>query len=77
MITCKTSRKAESQAARLDKSTRRKAQHECCTDEKEVAKLGSLEFSVKDEEKVAIPVWASIAGIAIGAGLLLFGNRKR
>ena len=47
------------------------------TDEKEVAKLGSLEFSVKDEGKVAIPVWASIAGIAIGAGLLLFGNRKR
>ena len=47
------------------------------TDEKQVAKLGSLEFSVKDEEKVAIPVWASVAGIAIGAGLLLFGNRKR
>ncbi len=47
------------------------------TDEKEVAKLGSLEFSVKDEEKISIPVWASVGGIAIGAALLLFGGRKR
>lgn len=46
------------------------------TEEEQIAKLGSLEFSVKDEEKVSIPVWASIVGIAIGAGLLLFGNRK-
>lgn len=46
------------------------------TDEEQIAKIGSLEFSVKDEEKVSVPVWASIAGIAIGAGLLLFGNRK-
>ena len=46
------------------------------TEEKEVAKLGSLEFSVKDEEKVSVPVWVSVFGIAIGAGLLLFGKRK-
>ena len=46
------------------------------TDEKQVAKLGSLEFSVKDEEKVSAPVWVSVFGIAIGAGLLLFGKRK-
>lgn len=46
------------------------------TEEEHVAKLGSLEFSVKDEEKVSIPLWVSVAGIAIGAGLLLFGNRK-
>ncbi|OAJ71130.1 hypothetical protein A7976_06750 [Methylobacillus sp. MM3] len=46
------------------------------TEEEHVAKLGSLEFSVKDEEKVSIPLWASVAGIVIGAGLLLFGNRK-
>lgn len=47
------------------------------TKEEEVAKLGSLEFSVKNEEKVHIPMWASIAGIAVGAGLLLFGKRNR
>jgi hypothetical protein len=46
------------------------------TEEKEVAKLGSLEFSVKDEEKVSVPTWVSIVGIAVGAGLLLFGKRK-
>jgi hypothetical protein len=46
------------------------------TDEKQVAKLGSLEFSVKDEEKVSVPVWVSVFGIAIGAGLLVFGKRK-
>lgn len=46
------------------------------TEDEHVAKLGSLEFSIKDEERVNIPVWASVAGIAIGAGLLLFGNRK-
>jgi hypothetical protein len=46
------------------------------TNEKQVAKLGSLEFSVKDEEKVSVPVWVSVFGIAIGAGLLVFGKRK-
>jgi TRAP-type C4-dicarboxylate transport system permease small subunit len=46
------------------------------TEEKEVAKLGSLEFSVKDEEKVSVPTWVSIVSIAVGAGLLLFGKRK-
>lgn len=46
------------------------------TDEKEVAKLGSLEFTVKDEEKVSVPTWASVAGIAIGAALLVFGRKR-
>lgn len=46
------------------------------TEDEHVAKLGSLEFSIKDEERVNIPIWASVAGIAVGAGLLLFGNRK-
>lgn len=46
------------------------------TEEKQVAKLGSLEFSVKDEKTVNIPVWASVAGIVAGAALLLFGSRK-
>jgi hypothetical protein len=46
------------------------------TEEEQIAKLGSLEFSVKDEEKVNVPIWASIAGIAVGAGLLLFGRKS-
>lgn len=46
------------------------------TEEKHVAKLGTLEFSVKDEERVNIPMWASVAGIAAGAALLLLGDKK-
>lgn len=46
------------------------------TEETQVAKLGSLEFSVKDKETVNIPVWVSIAGIVAGAALLLVGGKK-
>lgn len=46
------------------------------TEETQVAKIGSIEFSVKGEETVNIPVWLSVAGIAVGVGLLLFGDRK-
>jgi TRAP-type C4-dicarboxylate transport system permease small subunit len=41
------------------------------------AKLGPLQFSVKDKETVQVPVWAGVASIAAGAALLLFGSRKR
>ncbi len=34
-------------------------------------KLGPIELSVKNKETVNIPVWAGIAAIAAGAGLLL------
>lgn len=40
------------------------------------AKIGSLELNVKDKETVNIPVWAGVAAIAVGGGLLLMGNRK-
>lgn len=46
------------------------------TEETHVAKLGSLEFSVKDKETVEIPLWASIAAIAAGAAILLVGGKK-
>jgi TRAP-type C4-dicarboxylate transport system permease small subunit len=35
------------------------------------AKLGPLEFSVKDKETVNIPLWAGIGAIVVGGGLLL------
>ena len=41
------------------------------------AKLGPIELSVKDEKRVNVPVWASVAAIAIGSGLLLFAPKKR
>jgi uncharacterized membrane protein len=40
------------------------------------AKIGPLELTVKDTQTVYIPVWASIAAIAAGGGLLLFANKK-
>jgi TRAP-type C4-dicarboxylate transport system permease small subunit len=46
------------------------------TKETHEAKIGSLELSVKDKETVNIPVWAGVAALAVGGGLLLMGNRK-
>ncbi|MFA5016950.1 MAG: hypothetical protein WC504_05350 [Methylobacter sp.] len=46
------------------------------TKETQEAKLGPLELSVKDTETVNIPVWAGVAAIVAGSGLLLFAGRK-
>lgn len=40
-------------------------------------KLGPIELSVKEKESVNVPVWAGIAAIAGGVGLILFGGRKQ
>lgn len=39
-------------------------------------KLGPIELSVKEKQSVNVPVWAGVAAIAGGVGLLLFGGRK-
>jgi TRAP-type C4-dicarboxylate transport system permease small subunit len=39
------------------------------------AKIGSLELSVKDTERVNIPVWAGVAAIVIGGVLLVMPKR--
>ena len=41
------------------------------TKETHEAKLGPIEFSVKDKERVNIPMWAGIGAIVIGGVLLL------
>jgi drug/metabolite transporter (DMT)-like permease len=46
------------------------------TKETHDAKIGPLELSVKDKERVNIPVWAGVGAIVIGAGLLLAGGRR-
>lgn len=46
------------------------------TKESHEAKLGPIEFSVKDKETVNIPVWAGVAAIAAGGALLVVGGRK-
>jgi len=43
----------------------------------ETTKLGPVEFTVKDRERVNIPVWVGVAGVGIGTVLLLLPNRKR
>lgn len=39
------------------------------------AEIGPLSLSVDEKEYVSVPIWAGIAGIAIGAALLLL-NKK-
>ncbi|MEY4564683.1 MAG: hypothetical protein RLZZ618_3960 [Pseudomonadota bacterium] len=39
-------------------------------------KLGPLELSVKEKETVNVPLWAGIAAIVVGAGLLLTAGKK-
>lgn len=40
-------------------------------------KLGPIELSVKEKETVNVPLWAGIAAIVIGGGLLAFGGKSR
>ena len=40
------------------------------------AKIGPLELSVKDKERVNIPVWAGVGAIVIGGGLLLVRQER-
>jgi hypothetical protein len=46
------------------------------TKETHEVKLGPIELSVKEKQSVNVPVWAGVAAIAAGAGLLLFGGRR-
>jgi TRAP-type C4-dicarboxylate transport system permease small subunit len=40
------------------------------------AKIGPLEFSIKDKETVNIPVWAGVAAIVVGGGLLVVRSKR-
>lgn len=47
------------------------------TKETHEAKLGPIELSVTDRERVNIPVWAGVGAILTGGALLVFGGNKR
>lgn len=47
------------------------------TKETHETKLGPIELSLKEKERVNVPVWAGVGAIAVGAALLLLGGRKR
>jgi hypothetical protein len=46
------------------------------TKETHDAKLGPIEFSVKERESVSIPVWIGVGLILVGGVLLVVGGRK-
>jgi uncharacterized membrane protein YidH (DUF202 family) len=46
------------------------------TREEHKAKLGPLQFSVKEKETVTVPVWLSIGAVVAGTILLVI-NRKQ
>lgn len=46
------------------------------TQETHEAKLGPLELSVKDKERVTIPAWLGVVAVVAGAGLLLVPGRR-
>ncbi len=41
------------------------------TRERHQAEIGPLKVAVEETERVVIPIWAGVAAIVIGAGLLL------
>ena len=46
------------------------------TSETHDAKLGPIELSVKEKDRVTVPVWAGILLVGAGAGLLLVPMKK-
>jgi uncharacterized membrane protein len=46
------------------------------TKETHEAKIGPLEFQVKEKETVNVPVWAGVGAIVIGAVLLLVPMKR-
>ena len=47
------------------------------TKETHQAKLGPIEFSVKEKYHVNIPVWAGLGAVLLGGALLLAGGRTK
>ena len=46
------------------------------TKETHEAKLGPLQFSIKEKETINVPVWAGVGAIGIGVVLLVAGRKK-
>jgi hypothetical protein len=39
--------------------------------------MGPVKIRVDERERVNVPVWAGVASVAVGAGLLAFGGGRR
>ena len=46
------------------------------TKETHDAKIGPFELSIKDKERVNIPMWAGVGAIIVGGALLLLPREK-
>lgn len=46
------------------------------TKDTHTTKLGPIEFSVKDRQRVNVPIWAGVVAIVAGAGLLFTAGKK-
>jgi TRAP-type C4-dicarboxylate transport system permease small subunit len=45
------------------------------TSETHEAKLGPVEIAISEKQRVNVPVWAGVAFLVAGGGLLLFGKK--
>ena len=41
-----------------------------------VVKLGPLELSAKEKERVSVPIWAGVGAVVVGGLLIVLGNKK-
>ncbi|MDD2802362.1 MAG: hypothetical protein PHE96_12990 [Methylococcales bacterium] len=46
------------------------------TQETQEAKIGPIELTVNDTKTVNVPIWAGVAAIVAGGGLLLVAGKK-
>ena len=45
------------------------------TSETHEAKLGPMEIAITEKQRVNVPVWAGVAFLVVGGGLLLSGKK--
>jgi hypothetical protein len=46
------------------------------TQDSKKADLGFMELKLKEQERLEVPIWASITSVAAGTVLLLIGRKK-
>lgn len=46
------------------------------TKETHQSKLGPIELSVKETQRINVPLWAGIAAIVVGGALLVAGSKR-
>ena len=45
--------------------------------EKHTARLGPIDFQVKEKKRLELPVWAGVLAIVVGGGLLVIPQKNR